>query len=157
MTDSTPYPVRLARDISRQIDQLSEHLAQAKPQQAAQIIVQVLDAEDGIIARLTALVTTGSHFAKDHARTGTFPPQMWLVLGRAANDLHDLCLDLDEHADDFGLLTDTPITAVTGPAPSATAKASAAVQRALDRRDNGGIPTPVTPAPASSVAPRGRR
>ncbi|MFK4222240.1 hypothetical protein [Streptomyces sp. NPDC019890] len=108
MTNTTPYPVRLARDISRQIDQLSEHLAQAPPRQAAQILGQVLDAEEGILGRLTTLVATGSHFAKDHTERGTFPPEVWLALGRAANDLSHLCVNLDEYADDFRQIAQTP-------------------------------------------------
>ena len=120
MPDPTPYPVHLARGISRQIDQLTEHLAQATPRQAAQILGQVLDAEHGVLGRLTNLVATASHFAKDHAQAGTFPPEVWLALGRAANGLHDTSLDLDEHADDFRHLATTPsVTSVPAPVASA--------------------------------------
>ncbi|MFI1890218.1 hypothetical protein [Streptomyces jumonjinensis] len=99
MTDTTPGPVRLAGDIARQIDQLAEQLIQAPPPLAAQIIATVLDPEEGVLGRVTTLVATGSHFAKGHAENGLLPPEVWLALGRATNELHDIGLDLDEHTD----------------------------------------------------------
>ncbi|MEU3599313.1 hypothetical protein ABZ714_11355 [Streptomyces sp. NPDC006798] len=99
MTDPTPVPVRLAGEIVRQIDQLSEQLIQAPPALAAQIIATVLDPENGVLGRFTTLVATGSHFAKDHAESGLLPPEVWLSLGRAANGLYGIGLDLDEHTD----------------------------------------------------------
>ncbi|MFF0448015.1 hypothetical protein ACFYT4_16670 [Streptomyces sp. NPDC004609] len=99
MTDTTSGPVRLAGDIAHQIDQLAEQLLQAPPPLAAQIIATVLDPENGVLSRFTTLVATGSHFAKGHAENGLLPPEVWLALGRAANELHDIGLDLDEHTD----------------------------------------------------------
>ncbi|MGW4200337.1 hypothetical protein [Streptomyces sp. NPDC004726] len=98
MTDTIPGPVRLAGDIARQIDQLAEQLLQAPPL-AAQIIATVLDPEEGVLGRFTTLVATGSHFAKGHAEHGLLPPEVWLALGRTANELHDIGMDLDEHTD----------------------------------------------------------
>ncbi|MEU2874217.1 hypothetical protein ABZ769_34340 [Streptomyces olivoreticuli] len=127
MTDSTPYPVRLADDIARQLGQLNQHLAQAPPRQAARILGQVLDADEGILGQLTTLVETGSRGAKGLAESGTFPPELWLALGRAANDLGGLCVDLDDHADDLRELAQTPQTS-SAPLPP-TPMASALVAR----------------------------
>ncbi|MFI1013115.1 hypothetical protein [Streptomyces sp. NPDC020965] len=124
MTDST-YHIRLAGEIARHIDQLAGHLAQAQPTEAAQIIGAVLDPDDGVLARITTLVATASHYAKDHTENRVFPPGVWLALGRAANELHDVGLDLDEHADTFRQLarrtadgsTASPPKPATGPPP----------------------------------------
>ncbi|MGW6454407.1 hypothetical protein ACWF94_00525 [Streptomyces sp. NPDC055078] len=98
MTDS-PYHVRLAGEVARQIDQLAAHLSQAPPGEAVQIIATVLDPDEGVLGRITTLVATASHYAKDRAESGVFPSEVWLALGRAANELHDVGLDLDEHTD----------------------------------------------------------
>ncbi|MFP8959219.1 hypothetical protein ACLIYP_01415 [Streptomyces nanhaiensis] len=111
MTDSTPYAVTLAEDITRRLGQLTEYLAQAPPRQAAQILGKVLDCDDGVLGQVTALLATGSHFAKHHARAGTFPPEVWLALGRASNELHDIGLDLDEHLADIERLAAPPAAA----------------------------------------------
>ncbi|MGW3009591.1 hypothetical protein ACWC9R_12245 [Streptomyces sp. NPDC001219] len=108
MPDPTPYAVALAEDIAHRLGQLTEHLAQAPPRQAAQILGTVLDAEEGILGRATGLMATGSSFARHHAQAGSFPPEVWLALGRAANELNDICLDLDEHADDIRRLARPP-------------------------------------------------
>ncbi|WP_405889839.1 hypothetical protein OG427_07270 [Streptomyces sp. NBC_00133] len=129
MTDTTPYPVRLARDISGQIDQLGGHLAQAPPRQAAQILGQVLDADEGILGRLTTLVATGSQFAQDHTERGTFPPEVWLALGRAANDLSQLCVNLDEHAGEFRQLAQTPSATCLTMTPTPVASALVVARR----------------------------
>ncbi|WP_367435066.1 hypothetical protein [Streptomyces celluloflavus] len=111
MIDTTPYPVRLARDIARLIDTLDEHLIQAPAQDAVHIF-GVLDGEDGLLGRLTALLATGSYVAVNHAQHGTLPPEMGLALGRASNELHDLHLDLEEHVD--------PLRKPQAPATTAT-------------------------------------
>ncbi|MCZ1006860.1 hypothetical protein [Streptomyces lydicus] len=110
MPDPTPYAVALAEDIAHRLGQLTEHLGQAPPRQAAQILDKVLDAEEGILGRTTGLMATGSSFAQHHAQAGSFPPEVWLALGRAANELNDICLDLDEHADDIRRLALPPGT-----------------------------------------------
>ncbi|MFE4664528.1 hypothetical protein ACFRI7_11820 [Streptomyces sp. NPDC056716] len=118
MTDPTPAPVQRAREIARQIDQLAGRLIQAPPLLAAQIISEVLDPEEGILGRFTTLMATGSHFAKSHAEHGLLPPEVWLALGRAANELHDIGLDLDEHTDTLRDLA-TPKPPGSTPTPPA--------------------------------------
>jgi hypothetical protein len=123
MTDSHRDPVRLAETIARQLDHLAEHLFQAPPRQAAQILGRILDTDEGILGRLATLVATASRCAKNHATAGVFPPEVWLALGRAANDLDDLCVDLDEQTEDLRHLARTPQPGGTGrpPAPAASA------------------------------------
>ncbi|MEU6312315.1 hypothetical protein [Streptomyces sp. NPDC047014] len=91
----------LTAGVTRQLDQLSAALSQAGPQQAARILQQVLDSEDGILGRLTALVATGAYVTEHQAQSGVVPAEMWLALGRTANTLHDLGLDLNEHSEVF--------------------------------------------------------
>ncbi|RSS81747.1 hypothetical protein [Streptomyces sp. WAC06614] len=112
----TPPATALTESITRQLDQLSAHLSQAGPQQAAQILKQVLDAEDGILGRLTALVGTGTYVTKHHAQRGVFPAEMWLALGRTANTLHDLALDLDERQEVFEEITSRHSLTTASPA-----------------------------------------
>ncbi|MFI1677402.1 hypothetical protein [Streptomyces sp. NPDC020607] len=97
MSHPTPYPVRLADEITRQLGQLADHLSQLPPPQAAQVIARVLDPDTGVLSGVTHLVSIGSVFAKDQAERGALPPEVWLALGRASNELHDITLDLDEH------------------------------------------------------------
>ncbi|EST31643.1 hypothetical protein [Streptomyces niveus] len=123
MTDLTSYPARLAGDIAGLLDTLNEHLIQATPQEAAQILAKVLDGEDGVLGRMTGLMITGSHFAKDLSMRDLLPPEVWLALGRAANELHDIGLDIDEHTDTISALATRPSpvsTTVPKPAASAT-------------------------------------
>ncbi|WP_187280422.1 hypothetical protein [Streptomyces sp. IB2014 016-6] len=123
MTDLTSYPARLAGDIAGLLDTLNEHLIQATPQEAAQILAKVLDGEDGVLGRMTVLMITGSHFAKDLSMRDLLPPEVWLALGRAANELHDIGLDIDEHTDTISALAIRPSpvsTTVPKPAASAT-------------------------------------
>ncbi|CAL9365606.1 hypothetical protein SUDANB105_00756 [Streptomyces sp. enrichment culture] len=115
-----PYAVRLADEIARQLQVLSHHLAQLPTGQATQVLGRILDSEDGLLGRVTALVITGSHFAKDQAEHGALPAEVWLALGRAANQLDDIGLDLDEHADTIRALGTQPTTgAAAQPAASA--------------------------------------
>lgn len=104
MTDTTCYPARLAGDIAGLLDTLNDHLIQATPQEAAQILAKVLDGEDGVLGRMTGLMVTGSHFAKDLSTRDFLPAEVWLALGRAANELHDIGLDIDEHTDTIAAL-----------------------------------------------------
>lgn len=112
----------LTAGITLQLDQLSERLSQAYPQQAAQILRQVLDADSGVLGRLSALVGTGTYVTKHHAQSGVFPAEMWLALGRTANTLYDLALDLDEHQEVFEeIATRHPLTTSSPAATQATA------------------------------------
>ncbi|OII62187.1 hypothetical protein BJP40_03765 [Streptomyces sp. CC53] len=65
----------------------------------AQVLQHLFDPKDGVLTQFTALVTTASRFAQDQATRGLLPPEVWLALGRAANELHDIGLDLEEHLD----------------------------------------------------------
>ncbi|MFJ8676338.1 hypothetical protein [Streptomyces sp. NPDC093589] len=108
MPAPTSEAVALADDIARRIGQLTEYLAQAPPRQAARILAKVLDADEGVLGRMTGLMAAGSRFAQHHAQAGTFPPEVWLALGRAANELDDIGLDLNEHADEIQRLAAPP-------------------------------------------------
>lgn len=122
MTFTTCYPARLADDIAGLLDTLNEHLIQATPQDAAQILATVLDGEDGVLGRMTGLMVTGAHFAKDLSMRDLLPPEVWLALGRAANELHDIGLDIDEHTDTISALaTPPPDATVTVPKPAVSA------------------------------------
>ncbi|MGC0328128.1 fumarate hydratase class II [Streptomyces sp. SAI-170] len=121
MHPSPPYAVRLADEIARQIQVLNNHLAQLPAGQATQVLGRILDAEDGLLGRVTSLVITGSHFAKDHAERGALPAEVWLALGRAANQLDDIGLDLDEHADTIRALDTGPTTGAAAVQPAASA------------------------------------
>jgi hypothetical protein len=119
MSHPVPYPVRLADEITRQLGRLTDHLAQLPPPQAAQLIARILDVDDGVLGRFTHLMITGSYFAKDQAERGALPAEVWLALGRAANELHDIGLDLDEHHDTLrGVGTQPATTAAKPPAPA---------------------------------------
>ncbi|MCY0942333.1 hypothetical protein [Streptomyces antarcticus] len=112
-------PEALARQTAQQIALLNQHLAVAPPQQAARILGQVLDPATGILGALTTLVATGARFEQDRASAGLLPPEVWLTLGRAANELHYIALDLDNHAEDIQRLTRDQQTATVPPVPSA--------------------------------------
>lgn len=115
MTDPSTYPVRLAEDIASLLKTLDDHLARASTRQAAEILGKVLDADDGILTRVTDLVGTGSRIAQGQAHRGALPPEVWLAMGRAANELHRVGVDLDEHADTLKQLGTPPATATTPP------------------------------------------
>ncbi|MEU2776498.1 hypothetical protein ABZ646_27135 [Streptomyces sp. NPDC007162] len=119
MTHPTPYLVQLADAIARQLGQLTDHLSQLPPPQAAQVIARVLDPDNGILGGVTHLVATGSVFAKDQAERGALPAEVWLALGRASNELGDITLDLDEHKDTLQTVGARPATtAAKPPAPA---------------------------------------
>ncbi|MFE6166027.1 hypothetical protein ACFQ7F_44830 [Streptomyces sp. NPDC056486] len=119
MTHPTPYPVRLADEITRQLGQLADHLSQLPPPQAAQVIARVLDPDSGVLGGVTHLVATSSMFAKDQAERGALPAEVWLALGRASNELHDITLALDDHQDTLKRVGTQPATtAAKPPAPA---------------------------------------
>lgn len=115
----TATSIRLTDEIARQLDQLADRLSELPAREAAQVLARILEPDDGVLGRVTALMVAGSHFVKDHAERGALPPEVWLALGRAANELHDIVLDLDEH-------TDTLRALQTPPAPAAAAVPTAA-------------------------------
>ncbi|PIM71288.1 hypothetical protein CTU88_14290 [Streptomyces sp. JV178] len=117
MPHPAPNPDRLADEIARQLGRLSDHLAILPAGEATRVIARVLDSEDGVLGRFTHLVATGSIFAKTQAERGSLPAEVWLALGRAANELHDIGLDLDEHTDTLQRLHTRP--AVTAKPPTA--------------------------------------
>ncbi|AXG80757.1 hypothetical protein [Streptomyces paludis] len=115
MSHPVLYPMRLADEITRQLGQLADQLSQLPPRQAAQVIAHVLDPDTGVLGGVTHLVATGSVFAKDQAERGVLPAEVWLALGRAANTLHDISLDLDEHKDTLVHVSTQPTTTAAKP------------------------------------------
>ncbi|MEU6227505.1 hypothetical protein [Streptomyces sp. NPDC047042] len=97
MTHPTVNPVQLADEITRQLGRLTDHLTQLPPDEATSVIAHILDPDDGVLGGITGLVTGGSRFAKTQAEHGRLPAEVWLALGRAANELNDIGHDLDEH------------------------------------------------------------
>jgi hypothetical protein len=122
MTDLSSYPVRLAEDITSLLKTLDDHLAQAAPRQAAEILGTVLTYDDGVLTRVTDLIATGSRFAQDQAQRGTLPPEVWLAMGRSANELGNIGCELGGHADalrQFGAPSSAVGTTPVKPVPSA--------------------------------------
>lgn len=119
MSHPTPYPVRLADEITRQLGRLADHLAQLPPREATQVIARVLDPDDGVLGGVTHLVATGSVFAKVQAEQGALPAEVWLALGRASNELDAIGGDLDEHRETLRHVGTQPATtAAKPPAPA---------------------------------------
>lgn len=114
-----PYPVWLADEITRQLSQLADQLALASSREATQLIARILNPDDGILAGVNRLVATGSVFAKNQAERGALPPEVWLALGRAANELDAIGGDLDEHRETLRSVSTQPDTTSTiPPAPA---------------------------------------
>lgn len=119
MPHLVPYPERLADEITRQLVQLADRLSQLSPPQAARVIARILDPDAGVLGGVTRLVITSSVFAKDQAERGAVPAEVWLALGRAANELHDISLDLNEHQGTLRRVGTQPATsAAKPPAPA---------------------------------------
>ncbi|KUO04615.1 hypothetical protein [Streptomyces caeruleatus] len=118
MDHRTLNSVRLADEITRQLGQLADHLSQLPPPQAAQVIARVLDPDTGVLGGISHLVATGSVFAKDQAERGALPAEVWLALGRASNELHDISFDLDEHKETLQRVGTQPSTVAKPPAPA---------------------------------------
>ncbi|MEU2263918.1 hypothetical protein ABZ557_27425 [Streptomyces sp. NPDC019645] len=114
MPHPTPHLVRLADEIARQ---LGDHLAILPPHEATQVIARVVDPADGVLGDVTHLVSVSSRFAKEQAERGALPAEVWLALGRAANELDSIGDDLDDHRETLQHVSDR---AHAGPAkPSA--------------------------------------
>ncbi|MFG2707389.1 hypothetical protein [Streptomyces sp. NPDC048386] len=119
MAHPAPYPVRLADDIARQLGQLTNDLARLPTDQAMQVLARVLDPIEGILGRFTSLVSTGSAHSKDHAERGLLPAEVWLALGRAANDLYSLGFDLEPTLNTLQRFSTQPAaTTAKPPAPA---------------------------------------
>ncbi|MEU3299710.1 hypothetical protein ABZ729_07785 [Streptomyces sp. NPDC006678] len=119
MPHPTPYPVRLADEITRQLGQLADHLAHLPPHEATQVIARILDPDDGLLGGVTHLVAIGSVFAKVQAEGGALPAEVWLALGRASNELNDIALELDEHRETLWHVgTQSATQAAKPPAPA---------------------------------------
>ncbi|NEB01984.1 hypothetical protein [Streptomyces sp. SID13726] len=123
MTDLPPfYSLRLADDIALQLGLLTQLLAASSEREAAHVLSRVLDYDEGLLGRVTELVATGSRFAQDRSQRGVLPPEVWLALGRAANELNTVGADLSEHTGTIKQLTEpaaTPPSQATRPAGSA--------------------------------------
>ncbi|WUI43250.1 hypothetical protein OG567_06580 [Streptomyces zaomyceticus] len=87
--------------MASRLDLLNQYLTQhgLTPPDTVQVLEHTFAPEDSVLAQFTVLVTTASRFAQDQATRGLLPPEVWLALGRAANQLHDIGLDLEEHID----------------------------------------------------------
>ncbi|WSF07835.1 hypothetical protein OG227_30000 [Streptomyces microflavus] len=87
------------------------------PPDTVAVLANVFDPEHGALAAFTTLAATASRFAQRQATQGLLPPEVWLALGRAANELNDIGLDLDEHLDTLAAARAPSTTAVKVPAP----------------------------------------
>jgi hypothetical protein len=64
-------------------------------------------------------VGTSSVFAKNQAERGVLPAEVWLALGRAANELDAIGGALDEHRETLRHVSTQPAaTAATPPVPA---------------------------------------
>ncbi|WP_435285406.1 hypothetical protein [Streptomyces bacillaris] len=119
MSHPAPYPIGLADEITRQLHLLAEHVAVLPPHQATQVIAHILNPDDGLLDSVTGLVSVSSTFAKVQAERGVLPAEVWLALGRAANDLDAVGGDLDEHRATLRRFAAQPATgAAKPPAPA---------------------------------------
>ncbi|MER7728518.1 hypothetical protein [Streptomyces sp. NPDC096323] len=113
-----PHPSWLADEITRQLGQLANQLAHTPAREATQLLARILNPDGGILAGVNHLVATGSTFAKDQAERGALPPEVWLALGRASNELDAIGGDLDEHRETLRSVATQPATTTSiAPAP----------------------------------------
>ncbi|MEU6230940.1 hypothetical protein [Streptomyces sp. NPDC047042] len=120
MTHPTLNPVQLAAEITRQLGRLTEHLTQLPAAEATFVIACILDPDDGVLSGITGLVGAGSRFAKTQAEHGRLPAEVWLALGRAANELDAIGYDLDAHRATLHHISQQPTTTagkLPAPAP----------------------------------------
>ncbi|MFE0772173.1 hypothetical protein [Streptomyces sp. NPDC058861] len=121
----------LTDHITQQLGQLSTHLSQAGPQEAARLLERALVSEDGIFNGVLDLVISGGVAAQRYAEDGHFPSEVWLALGRTANALGGLATDtLAEQQEALRQIASRP--AVDAPA-AARATAPALVVRGRHR------------------------
>ncbi|MEU8617342.1 hypothetical protein [Streptomyces sp. NPDC048623] len=79
------------------------------------VLADVFDPEHGALAAFTTLAATASRFAQQQATQGLLSPEVWLALGRAANELNDIGLDLEEHLDTLAAARIPSTTALVKP------------------------------------------
>ncbi|MFR9723992.1 hypothetical protein ACL02R_11595 [Streptomyces sp. MS19] len=108
MTHPPHRPAGRAEAIAWEIDMLTEQLLRASPQAAVRVLATVLDTDNGVLGRMVALLSTSSRVAHQHAAHFALPERTSLALGRAANKVYDIALDLNIHAEHFAELADTP-------------------------------------------------
>ncbi|MFF9001586.1 hypothetical protein ACF1GW_06630 [Streptomyces achromogenes] len=99
MPHSIPRIMVLADQIGLRMRQLSRVLDQLPADQALNVIAYTLHPDNSLLGSFTQLVETGARIARDQAERGMVAPEVCLSLGRAANELHSIGLDLDEHKD----------------------------------------------------------
>ncbi|WP_326731802.1 hypothetical protein [Streptomyces phaeochromogenes] len=109
---------RLADDIWRELNRLTQLLDLSPPHETAQILGRVLDYDAGVLGRVTELVAAASRYAQNHAQGGNLPPETWLALARAANELDNINDDLNTHTGTFKHLSTTasPVARPSGSA-----------------------------------------
>lgn len=110
----------LCTSITQHLDELTARLRRADAQQAAQILARAVDMERGILSKVHDLISAGSRASRNHAADGSFPAEAWLALGRAANTLANLTIDLEQHQEVFEKIGKQPPAPATAP-PKATA------------------------------------
>ncbi|AIA06648.1 hypothetical protein [Streptomyces noursei] len=115
MPDPAAHPFLLANEISRQLNQLADHLARLPPDQATQVIAHVVHPDHSLLDGLAHFVATGSRFTKNQAEQGALPPEVALALGRAANEIHAVGVDLGEHHDTLQAVSRRPHTLPAAP------------------------------------------
>ncbi|MBY8847100.1 hypothetical protein [Streptomyces sp. SP2-10] len=119
MPRPTQNTARLTAEITQRLAYLSTDLHQLPADEAVRVIARILNPDDGILGAFTQLVEAGSRLAQQQAERGALPTEVWLSLGRAANELHSIGLDLDDHKDtlvQFG--TQAGLAASKPPAPA---------------------------------------
>ncbi|MGK4906420.1 hypothetical protein [Streptomyces albus] len=100
----------LAFEIADQMGRLIDDLPRVPPRQTAKVLEDVLFADDGILKRTADLLATASHHTRELSRAGHLHPEIPLALALAANTVHDVQIDLDEHADELQRLAKPPVT-----------------------------------------------
>lgn len=118
---SPDFAAHRAISIRHQLDALTRFLAEPglPPERAVDAVARILDPEKGVLAHFTDLVGAASRFARGEAERGALPAEIWLALGRAANELQDISADLEEHADTLRDLSGRPAPAVAATPPAA--------------------------------------
>ncbi|MEV6807778.1 hypothetical protein [Streptomyces sp. NPDC051132] len=117
-----PYPnprvIVLADQVALWMRQVSRLLDQLPADQALNVVARILHPDDSLLGSFTHLVETGARVARGQAERGALPAEVCLALGRAANELHSISLDLAEHQETLARMA-SPGTAEAIPASPA--------------------------------------